>query len=162
MYIGEERRTRGGGCAMDDNDLLFGERAYLADIDALRAELDEEREKNELLRLKLSVLSAEVEKLKALVPGASCPGSADVPQPDRADMPQPGRADSFAQERRDGLARADERLDKILSEYSEMLSERRRGAERAEGLLKGSVKYYFIFIAVLVIAALIAAYMLMR
>ena len=139
---------------MDDNDRLFGERAYLADIAALRAELDEERERNELLRLKLSVLSAEVEKLKALVPGASCPGSADVPQPDRADSP--------SQDRRDGLARADERLDKILSEYSEMLSERRRGAERAEGLLKGSVKYYFIFIAVLVIAALIAAYMLAR
>lgn len=154
MYIGEERRARGGGCAMDDNDRLFGERAYLADIAALRAELDEEREKNELLRLKLSVLSAEVEKLKALVPGASCPGSADVPQPDRADSP--------SQERRDGLARADERLDRLLSEYSEMLSERRRGAERAEGLLKSSVKYYFIFIAVIVIAALIAAYVLMR
>ena len=139
---------------MDDNDRLFGERAYLADIAALRAELDEEREKNELLRLKLSVLSAEVEKLKALVPGASCPGSADVPQPDRTD--------SFAQERRDGLARADERLDRLLSEYSEMLSERRRGAERAEGLLKSSVKYYFIFIAVIVIAALIAVCVLAR
>ena len=108
------------------------------------------------------MLSAEVEKLKALVPGASCPGSADVPQPDRADEPQPDRADSSSQDRRDGLARADERLDKILSEYSEMLSERRRGAERAEVLLKSSVKYYFIFIAVLVIAVLIAACVLMR
>lgn len=148
---------------MDDNDrLLFGERAYLADIDVLRAELNEEREKNELLRLKLSVLSAEVEKLKASAHGTSCPGVADVPQSDRADMSQVGRADSPAQDRRDGLTRTDERLDKILSEYSEMLSERRREAEWSEGFLRSSLKYYFIFIAVIVIAVLIAMCLLMR